>query len=353
MSSSDEGAGIAAGDSGPLPGPTHPPPARRRPPLTVRLAQITDIHLSLHDVGESMVLRAEAPRLLAGAVAACNAAPDLDVVLVTGDLIDNGTPAELDAVIATLSGLRVPWYAIPGNHDIAYPPDSGRLDRRQFYSRLQAAAPDGATVYAAAPESGCWTVLLKPGVRLIGLDSNIPGDWGGQVDAGQLAWLAATLTAAAEPLIVLAVHHPLHEVFGGWAVPAFAGQDWHKFFCVNGPEVTALLDRYPAVRVVLTGHDHVSAVAGPPGRVHISSPALASYPLAYRTVEVRETGAGWEVAWATGDPADTATHEQARARLEATVLAESFDPANPHRFAALSAGRPEDQQGRRALVIAP
>ena len=59
------------------------------------------------------------------------------------------------------------------------------------------------------------------------------------------------------------VHHPLHEVFGGWAQPDFAGQDWNKFFCANGAAVHAILDRSPQVRLVLSGHDHVNSPRGP------------------------------------------------------------------------------------------
>src|SRR4051812_44330221 len=172
-------------------------------PLAVRLAQISDLHLSPPGTSEGMMMLAESGPLLERAVAAINALPDLDAVLVSGDLIDDGTPATLDAAIALLNRLRVPWYAVPGNHDVAFLPSADKLDRRRFYKQILAAVPDGAAVYGDAPDQGSWTTLIKPGVRLIGLDTNVPGDWWGRVDAGQLAWLQETLDAASEPLIVL------------------------------------------------------------------------------------------------------------------------------------------------------
>ena len=32
-----------------------------------------------------------------------------------------------------------------------------------------------------AAERGSWTTVLKPGVRLVALDSNVTGDWGGRL----------------------------------------------------------------------------------------------------------------------------------------------------------------------------
>jgi 3',5'-cyclic AMP phosphodiesterase CpdA len=313
--------------------------------IDLRLAQISDIHMSRRP-DDGMVLQAEAGRLLAQAITQINALPGLDCVLVTGDLVDKGTPGELDDVLAQLTNLRVPWNAIPGNHDIASPPNPDLLDRRRFFEQVTAAAPAGTDAYEGAAERGSWTILLKPGVRLVALDSNIPGDWSGVINAAQLAWLETTLEAAPEPLVVLMVHHPLHKVFGGWERPEFAGQDWNKFFCNNGAEVRALLDRYPQVRLVLTGHDHVSRVDQFKGRLHIAAPALSSYPLAFRTIHVHGIERGWTFTWQTYTPAKDDLLAEAQAKLETGTLGQAFAPADPHRFAVVSEGQASDRQGR-------
>jgi Icc protein len=313
--------------------------------IDLRLAQISDIHMSRRP-DEGMVFQAEAGRLLARAITQINALPGLDCVLVTGDLVDKGTPDELDDVLAQLANLRVPWYAIPGNHDVAFRPNPDLLDRRRFFEQVAAAAPADSDAYDGAAERGSWTILLKPGVRLIALDSNIPGDWSGEIDATQLAWLETTLDAASEPLVVLMVHHPLHKVFGGWERPEFAGQDWNKFFCNNGAEVRALLDRYPQVRLVLTGHDHVSRIDQFKGRLHVAAPALSSYPLAFRTIHVHGIDHGWTFTWQTYTPADDALLAEAQAKLESGTLGQAFAPADPHQFAVVSEGQASDRQGR-------
>jgi 3',5'-cyclic-AMP phosphodiesterase len=312
--------------------------------IHLSLAQISDIHLGHREDQYGMVLPTEAGRLLDAAVAGINAAGPRDAVLVTGDLIDNGVLAELDDVATRLDGLRAPWYGIPGNHDIAHPPNPALLDRRSFYQRL-AATPGRAAAYAGSPDRGSWTTVLRPGARLVALDSNVAGDWGGRISDAQLEWLEATLAAATEPLVVLMVHHPLHEVFGGWVEPAFAGQDWNKFFCANRATVNAILDRSPRVRLVLSGHDHVNSHLARPGRLHLSAPGLGSYPLAYRLIEVEGQDDRWTVTWQTAQAADPATRRRAGDQLASTEVARAYDPANPRRLAAVFAGGPDDQCG--------
>ncbi|HVT80906.1 MAG TPA: metallophosphoesterase [Phycisphaerae bacterium] len=46
-----------------------------------------------------------------------NAVPELELVLVLGDLAEDGSRSELEAARQILTGLSVPWYVVPGNHD--------------------------------------------------------------------------------------------------------------------------------------------------------------------------------------------------------------------------------------------
>ena len=46
-----------------------------------------------------------------------NAIPELELVLILGDLAEYGTRAELQAAHEILTPLAVPWYVVPGNHD--------------------------------------------------------------------------------------------------------------------------------------------------------------------------------------------------------------------------------------------
>src|SRR4051812_6746448 len=51
-----------------------------------------------------------------------NGIVDLEFALVLGDLAENGTRDELTNAKSILEQLRVPFYTVPGNHDL--PPDT-------------------------------------------------------------------------------------------------------------------------------------------------------------------------------------------------------------------------------------
>lgn len=90
---------------------------------TFKFAQLSDIHIVK---GDSMPLID-----LKRSIKQINASPDIDFVLVTGDLTDNGDRASLYTVKETLSTLNKKYYIIPGNHETTWS-ESGLTD----FSRL-------------------------------------------------------------------------------------------------------------------------------------------------------------------------------------------------------------------------
>ena len=121
------------------------------------LAQISDLHIQVGAGDRTPTARAEA---VVAAVAALVPAPDS--VLVTGDLVHHGAPAEYDRVRELLAPLRMPVHVLPGNHD----------DRNALRATLGALAGDsrGSFVQYTA-RSGR--------VRLVVCDTTEPGQDGG------------------------------------------------------------------------------------------------------------------------------------------------------------------------------
>lgn len=116
-----------------------------------------------------------------------------DAIVFTGDLTDLGEPdayaalrAEVEPVAARL-GAPIVWVA--GNHDERPALRAGLLDE----------AP------SLEPVTGVWDL---GGLRLIALDSSVPGWHHGDLDAAQLDWLRGILAEPAPLGTVLAVHHP-------------------------------------------------------------------------------------------------------------------------------------------------
>ncbi len=96
-----------------------------------------------------------------------------DLVVLTGDLVDEGRPEEYEMLRKILAALPIPYLVIPGNHD----------DR----DNLRNAFADHAYLPRQGPLHYC--VDDHP-VRIIGLDSTVSGAHHGHIDADGLDWLS-------------------------------------------------------------------------------------------------------------------------------------------------------------------
>jgi Icc protein len=167
------------------------------------VAQITDLHIvaagKLFHSPRRAIPEADptwshidTAACLARAVATLNTlTPRPDVTVITGDLTEHGAPEEYANLRGLLAGFEMPVYVILGNHD------SREALRAAF-------AGDGYF-----PASGFLHYAINDyPMRLVGLDTHIPGAGGGELCQERLAWLDETLAAAPdEPTLVL-MHHP-------------------------------------------------------------------------------------------------------------------------------------------------
>ncbi len=211
------------------------------------IVQLTDLHvrpvgMASSRVVETTMLTERALR----AVARLQPAPD--AVLLTGDLTECGL-AEEYAVLAEMLArlLAVPVHVIPGNHD-----------RRE---RLLAGLPgvrqaDGFVQYA---------VDGLP-VRLVMLDTVVPGAGHGELCRRRLDWLDATLAAAPERTTLLAMHHP----------PFVSGIAHMDGIMLREPErLRAVLERHTQVRRIVCGHHHRPITARFAGAIASVCPSVA------------------------------------------------------------------------------
>ena len=139
------------------------------------ICQMTDLHvrprgLPANRVSETNMLTERACRV----IGAFNPRPD--VVLITGDLTECGLDAEYANLKAILERtLSMPVFVIPGNHD-------RRDNFRQGLGHLPGVLSDPVFVQ--------YTVEDYP-VRLVMLDTLVPGANHGALSAEQLDWLGA------------------------------------------------------------------------------------------------------------------------------------------------------------------
>ncbi len=159
-----------------------------------------------------------------------------DAIVFTGDLADRGEPdayrrlREIVDPVAHALGARVVW--VMGNHD----------ERRAFRSGLLDEPASDAPVDA---------VVDLDGLRVITLDSTVPGFHHGEVSAEQRRWLRDELATPAPHRTILAMHHPpVPSVLDLAATVELRDQS-------SLAEVIAGSD----VRAILAGHLHYSSTA--------------------------------------------------------------------------------------------
>jgi 3',5'-cyclic AMP phosphodiesterase CpdA len=195
------------------------------------LCQISDPHIVPR--GALAYGRVDTSSMLERCVAKVIAQPRLpDVTVVTGDLTDHATAEEYGTLRELLAPIaaRMPLYLAVGNHD-----DRDGL-RAAFPEHAHLAGEDGFVQY----------VVDDFTVRLVVLDTLIPGAPGGRLCADRLRWLDATLAASKRPTIV-AQHHP----------PLATGLTIMDAMALEDPAAEeAVIARHPQVERVICGHYH-------------------------------------------------------------------------------------------------
>lgn len=310
---------------------------------SLHFAQISDIHISAqgdhHDI-----LSGQSAGFLRRIVTELNHMETLDFVLISGDLFDMAVQSELEQFQAAIATLKKPYYVIPGNHDRREPGSEVGLTRHEFaqiFNPQVDARPTDPRL-----QTGYWSLAVAEGVQLLGLDSIVDEDWNGLVDATQMAWLENELKKHVAKFVIVAIHHPLHKLAPIDDIPR-----WHKFVCDNGPELLAVFDQHPQVKMVLTGHHHLSKAERLGERLHLASPAVGLYPCAYRTLHLTQQAEGrWQVKWHTHPATDAATIALAREKMRSTwleVVGMPVDFVDMH--VVLAAGGEMDRAGQIIL----
>lgn len=155
------------------------------------IAQITDLHLRPRGLPAYRV--SETNMLTERAIDALVALrPQPDVVLITGDMTDCGLVEEYELLGSLLARLPMPVFMVPGNHD-----------RRDNLRRVFADWPS----IVSDPDFVQFAVEHFP-LRLIGLDTLIPGESGGELCARRLDFLRRALAAQPERPALIFMHHP-------------------------------------------------------------------------------------------------------------------------------------------------
>lgn len=212
------------------------------------IAQLSDTHVSKPGklFGGRKDTREAFKRALAR-IGSLNPKPDL--LLLSGDLAETGAAEEYDFIADQLSRLSCPVVAIPGNHDI----------REEMLRKL----PDSVKAQDGGHLSFVHDALP---LRVIGLDTIIPGAVNGELCKQRLTWLEQTLERGRGKPALIAMHHPPVRT-------GFLAMD--NYGIRHGSEAFAAIIAKHAgdIRAIVSGHVHRTILGSLSGVPVLISPA--------------------------------------------------------------------------------
>ena len=162
-----------------------------------------------------------------------------DLILVTGDLVNQVQPAIYDYIFEVLQATDIPFACIAGNHDVT---DEVGSDLPFFQRKLVAQPTDARLLSRHVIETAHWQLLL--------LDSSITGKVAGEVTATDIDWLCAQLQGCSKPALI-ALHHHVIPVESDWI-------DIHM--ADNTEAFWQQMAAFEQLKVIISGHTHQEQV---------------------------------------------------------------------------------------------
>ncbi len=212
------------------------------------IAQISDCHIA--GFGKKAYVIAPTAENLARCIDHINQnIPSVDLVLVTGDITYSGALDEAERAALLFDRLQCPFYVVPGNHDLRTTLWS------VFGGRACPEMNDGFFNY----------VIEGREIRLVAMDSTVPGEPGGEICMQRSKWLDERLAENSEQPTLLFMHHPPVK-FGVLETDedGFAGSEL----------LGDVVEKYPNILRILCGHIHLSSHGGWRGRIITTAPSM-------------------------------------------------------------------------------
>ncbi|GAW40612.1 3',5'-cyclic adenosine monophosphate phosphodiesterase CpdA [Brevundimonas sp. SH203] len=157
--------------------------------------------------------------------------PRPDLVVVTGDLVDEPTAEAYGCLRDLLAAIDIPLVVLPGNHD-----DRALLART--FSEHDYLPRDGAKAHFVLPLGE---------LRLVAFDAVTPGQEHARITQVDLEWLDGALAETAGHPVMMLMHHPPMPTGLGFMdamQPALP------------PAFEAVIARHANVKLIVCGHIH-------------------------------------------------------------------------------------------------
>jgi len=208
-----------------------------------------------------------------------------DIVISTGDLVQDDSPGAYQHFCELLETLKLPVYCVPGNHDIR--------------AIMQDVLAEHEFNYCKSIEHGNWLIT--------GIDSCIKGEAGGHVSVAELDRLDTEISSTNMANVMVCLHHP----------PVPMGSRWlDSVGLANADEFLSRVSASGSVRLALFGHVHQQCDTQRDGITIIGTPstcrqfaagsdtfAVDDNPPAYRRISLYTDGRfEHELIWVNDEP---------------------------------------------------
>ncbi len=210
----------------------------------MKIAQISDLHIAAE--GKTLGVAPMAENLTKVVAHINGLKPDL--VLVSGDIANEGRQEEVARAAEVLAKLDAPFYVTPGNHD------TREALREGFPAAALPAKDTGHLSYA----------LDTSHLRILALDSSDPDASNGRICPERAAWLAAELAASSKPTVIFMHHPPVKFSVDETDKPPLEGVDL----------LAEVVAQHCHIERILCGHIHLFAQALWQGRLVCAAPSI-------------------------------------------------------------------------------
>lgn len=193
----------------------------------INILQLSDLHIMATPAGRLLGVDTEYYFRACLELGMCSSPEQggWDLVLLTGDLAQEPCMASYQRIASYLEKYDLPCLALPGNHD-----DYGLMQQVLNNDRV-----------------GCLRQRLFGNWQLIGLNSQIPGESGGDLANDELLFLRQCLEAESNRHALIAMHHHCWPTQSPWV---------DCMIIKNSQDFLDLITSFPQVKAVVFGHVH-------------------------------------------------------------------------------------------------
>ncbi len=235
----------------------------------LKFVQLSDVHFSDAGVNTTFKMTGESPKLLEDAVNQINEISDVNFVMLTGDQVNVPYEKELQAFLKYAEKIKAPWYVVFGNHDRCV----GGYLTKELYFDIVAKHNENfkykTPYYSFVPRKGYKVIVLDTII-----DDKVTSN--GRIYDEELVWLDKQLKESQKDVVLIFMHVPIIEPFPS---------SGHRL--LNAGEVQGIIEKYKNPIAVFAGHYHAAKITQNENVLYVASPALVSYPNAFRVVTVR------------------------------------------------------------------